>query len=171
MYRKFIAAVAATAITLTALGASSASADQRRHGNAQANTIAALLGLAVVGAIIHEKRKDKKEKAHGHHKPAPTYTTPKHSAQQFGRPSYQQPNPRPLPARVHRKVLPSKCLRSFDTRRGHVRMFGSRCLNQNFKFANRLPQQCQYVFDTSRGNRRGYDAHCLRDHGYRSARG
>ncbi|MFK7834614.1 MAG: hypothetical protein AB8B60_00205 [Sulfitobacter sp.] len=176
MYRKFIAVVAATSIALTAIGASAAHAGDHRKNNAQANTIAALLGLAVVGALIQENRKDKKKEAQVHHRSVPAYKHPKHHTPKYTRPAYtppryQQPEPRPLPRRVNRKLLPKECLRSFNSRNGKVRMFPQRCLNSNYQFAHRLPQQCNYVFNTPRGDRRGYEARCLRDRGYRLARG
>jgi hypothetical protein len=50
-------------------------------------------------------------------------------------------------------------------------MFGSRCLQQNYRYANRLPQHCAQQIRTRQGNRFGYDARCLRGAGYRLARG
>lgn len=171
MYRKFIATVTAASIALTALGSAPAVA-----GNDQtARTIAAILGLAAIGAIVHENRKDKKRDREVHrHKPAPVYQAPRHVHKQprsHTPPRYTQPKPRPLPQRAHRKLLPKQCMRSFETHRGKVRMFGARCLNKRFDFAHRMPRECEYVFNTPRGDRRGYEARCLRDRGYRLARG
>lgn len=175
MYRKFIATVAAASIALTAFGALPAAAGDRRT----ANTIAALLGLAVVGKIIHD-RKDRKKQAGNHqsnpdHR-APVYGKPIHQQPIHREPAYQpprydQPVPRPLPDRVSRKLLPQKCLRRVETRHGRVRMFASRCLKRNYDYTHRLPRQCNYTFNTGRGDRRGYEARCLRDHGFRLARG
>lgn len=165
MYRKFIATVTAASIALTALGAVPAAADQRQTMNA----LAAILGIAVVGKIIHD-RNDRKKQANNH-QPEPVYRTPEYKKPVHQPPRYTQPRPRPLPDRVNRKLLPQECLRSFKTRHGKVRMFANRCLKRNYKFANRLPQHCQYVFDTPRGDRRGYEARCLRDRGFRLARG
>jgi hypothetical protein len=50
-------------------------------------------------------------------------------------------------------------------------MFGRRCLENNFRHANRLPQQCAQQIRTHRGTRYGYDARCLRGAGYSLARG
>jgi hypothetical protein len=171
MYRKFIATVAAASIALTAMGSAPAVAGDDQT----ARTIAAILGLAAIGAIVHENRKDRNERdqillERGHNdyrKPAPVYKQPRAD----NPPRYSVPKPRPLPQRVDRRLLPQECLQSFETRRGKVRMFGARCLNRSYDFANRLPRECEYVFDTRRGDRRGYEARCLRDRGYRLARG
>lgn len=160
MYRKFIATVTAASLALTALGTTPAVADRYQTERA----LAAILGLAVVGAIVHENRKDKKKQV-TQHTPRAVQDAPNY------RPPVYPPQPRPLPQRANRKLLPQQCLRSFDTRDGRARFFGQRCLNRHYQFAHRLPRQCQYVFRTNRGDRRGYEARCLRDRGFRLARG
>lgn len=169
MYRKFIAAVAAASIALTAIGAAPAAAGDRETANA----IAAILGLAVVGKLIHDRNERKKDryKQQTYHKPVHKQLKQNYHTPTYNPPTYHQPKPRPLPKAASRKLLPKQCFRSFDTYQGKVRMFPTRCLNRNFDFAHRLPRQCEYVFDTPRGDRRGYDARCLRDRGYRLARG
>ncbi|MCX7558040.1 hypothetical protein OS190_00570 [Sulfitobacter sp. F26204] len=175
MYRKFIATVAAASIALTALGAFPVAAGERDT----AKVIAAILGLAVVGKIIHDRNERKEEARHDSKRPiyrTPEYKKPVHRVPEYKKPVHQpprytQPRPRPLPDRVNRKLLPQQCLRSFETRQGRVRMFANQCLKRNYKFAHRLPQQCSYVFSTPRGDRRGYEARCLRDRGFRLARG
>ncbi|MEM7520868.1 MAG: hypothetical protein AAF307_07500 [Pseudomonadota bacterium] len=157
MHRKFIAGITAASLLLTAIGAAPAAADRYKTERA----LAALLGLAVVGAIVHENRKDKdKTRRINTHRPKTVNTPPVY-----------HPHPRPLPDRANRKLLPQRCLRSIDTHNGRARFFGQRCLNQHFRFAHRLPRACNYVFRTHRGDRRGYEARCLRDRGYRLARG
>jgi hypothetical protein len=79
--------------------------------------------------------------------------------------------PKPLPRRVDTRLLPGNCLRSVQTRRGQVQMFEQRCLEQNYRFVNRLPRNCAQTIRTDRGHRAGYDARCLRQSGYRLARG
>ena len=161
MYRKFIATISAAAIALTALGSAPAYADDRDAARA----LAAILGIAVVGAIIHDRNKDKKRKVHQH---APVYK--KHVQKKHVHKPHRL-QPRPLPQRVNRKLLPQRCFRSVQTYQGTFRMFGQRCLNRHYSFANSLPNRCRYVFPTPNGNRKGYDARCLRDAGYRLARG
>ena len=165
MYRRFIATITAASIALTALGSVPAFAGDRDTERA----IAAILGLAAIGAIIHSNNKeDKKQKQNYLHQPVKKHYAPKPVYQP---PRYHVPKPRPLPQRAHRKLLPQECFRSYETYRGKVRMFGARCLNKHYDFAHRLPHECEYIFNTSRGDRRGYEARCLRDRGYRLARG
>lgn len=159
MYRRFIATIAAASIAITALGAAPARADNKDLARA----LAAIAGIAIVGKIIHDKKKDK-ERAATRKYPAPVYEAPR------VRPRHVEP--RPLPRQVrNNKLLPSQCFRSYDTRQGTVRMFGNRCLQNNFRHANRLPQHCKVRVKTHNGKRTGYQARCLRDAGYRLARG
>ena len=143
-HRPFIAAIAAVAIAITGFSAAPARAGDDEVGAA----LAALLGLAIVGAVIHDKNKDKKRRQVVH-APAP---------------------PKPIPPRVNRKLLPQHCLRSFHTHQGKARIFGQRCLNQHYKFARSLPQACHRQVWTDRGWRAGFGARCLNRHGYQLAR-
>lgn len=172
MYRRFIATITAASIAITALGAVPAFAGDRENARA----LAAILGLAVVGKIIHDNNKKdeiRRERGATFYTHKNTNRVHKPKAHKHQPPRYEQRHvqPRPLPQRVNRKLLPGQCLRSFETRRGKVRMFGRRCLNNNFQYARRLPQQCLYVFDTRRGDRQGYEARCMRKNGYRLAHG
>ncbi len=174
MYRRFIALVTAASLALTAIGAAPAQA-----GNDEdlAKALAVILGVAVVGKIIHDKKKER-EQVVSRHQPAPVYTAPRprpRHQESYGqpRPRHQNPyvQPRPLPRNVDRKLLPGNCFRSVDTRRGTYHVFGTTCLNQNYRHASRLPQQCFVDFRTRAGRETGYDARCLRDNGYSLARG
>lgn len=167
MYRKFIATIMAASVALTALGSTSAFAGDRQNTQA----LITILGIAAAGALIHKRNKDKKKQASNHQQPQPDYYQPQLPKPVYEPPRYHQPKPRPLPDRANRKLLPQECFRSFETRRGKVRMFGARCLQRNYKFVNRLPQSCEYIFSTKRGDRRGYEARCLRNNGFRLARG
>jgi len=174
MSRKFIATIAAASIAVTSLGAVPVQAQERNRSAEQA--IAAILGFAIVGKIIHDqnKRNDRAKRQQGQHvKPAPQ---PRR---------IEQVQPRPLPRRVERqhsttqkrnrrvnkRLLPRQCFRSFQTNRGTYRGFGNRCLQNNFRHAHLLPQYCKTRIRTDRGPRRVYEARCLRDAGYRLARG
>lgn len=159
MYRRFIATIIAASIAITAFGAVPARADDRDVARA----LAAILGLAVVGKIIHDNKKDK-ERAVARQRAAPVYQPPRVRQRYI--------EPRPLPRHVrNNKLLPKQCFRSYDTRRGTVHMFGRKCLNNNFRHVNSLPQHCKVRVNTFNGNRTGYQARCLRDAGYRLARG
>lgn len=162
MYRRFIATIAAASIAITAIGAVPAHAGDRDTVRA----LAAILGVAVVGKIIHDNNKKKR----ANHQPAPVYNPPYTAPPRHNPPRYN-PQPRPLPRHVNRKLLPKQCFQSFDTRRGKIQMFGERCLQNNFRHVKSLPRNCQYKFGTPNGLRSGYEARCLRDAGYRLARG
>ncbi|MDW3224002.1 MAG: hypothetical protein R8G34_14135 [Paracoccaceae bacterium] len=155
MHRKFIATIVAAALAVTTIGNAPARANDNVLG-----ALAAIAGIAIVGKVIHDhnKRKDQRNTV-----TRQTYNPP---VQSYNNQVYNL-KPRPLPKRANRKLLPGNCLRSADTRQGRVRYFGQRCLQQSYKFANRLPQNCKVRV---RGQGRGYEARCLRQNGYQLAR-
>ncbi len=106
---RLIGTLAATAIALTSLSAAPAYADDRRA----VRTIATILGIAVVGKIIHDKNKDrKKERATREqkvYKPIPPARVETHRprARAYDHVErHPRVTPRPLPQRVDRKLLP-----------------------------------------------------------------
>lgn len=151
--------VTAAVIALTAFTAVPVYADDERAARA----IATILGLAVVGKIIHDARKDRRND----HSVAPvkTYTYDNHA----NRPRHQPQNKKAR--RLDQKQLPQQCFRNFQTRQGTVQMFARRCLERNYRYVNRMPQSCAQRVRTLQGNRSGFDARCLRRNGYRLARG
>ncbi|UWR22274.1 hypothetical protein [Sulfitobacter sp. S190] len=176
---RFTMTLVAAAIAISGFSAMPAYADDDRAARA----IATILGLAVVGKIIHDKnKKDKKRdkarkqvkknhvhKGNRHHHDGYAHS---HDNGRFEhRHRTNKVEPRPIPKRVDRKLLPRKCFRSYDTRQGQYLMFGRRCLERNYRHADRLPQNCGQTLRTFDGNRRGYDARCLRRNGYSLARG
>jgi len=192
MYRRFISFIAAAAIAITALGAAPAYADDRDLAKA----LAAILGVAVIGKIIHDNNKKKREQVVSRNAPPPVYSAPRprsrhhdrydqprprHAYEQLRprqtyeppRPRQQVPHvqPRPLPRHVDSKLLPGQCFRSVDTRRGTYQVFGVSCLKQNYRHVNTLPQHCLIEFPGQSGRQTGFDARCLRDQGYSLARG
>lgn len=170
MSRKFIVSIAAAAIALTAIGSTPSFAQERDY--TLERTLAAILGAAVVGKIIHDKKKrDKRADRYEQPHVSPKQTWEPHRVERV-RPRHQQHvQPRPLPKRVNKRLLPRNCFRSFYTQRGTYRGFGQRCLNNNFRHADRLPHNCLTRIRTDRGPRRVYEARCLRNAGYRLARG
>jgi len=171
MYRRFIATVTAASIAITAFGALPARAD---NNNDAARALAALLGIAIVGKIIHDNKKDKEVRRHPkkvdrypHKQYGHIEQRPRNRVQRHDRWDLQ---PRPLPRRVNRKLLPGKCFNSHQTRNGRVQMFGRNCLENNYRHVDRLPRQCFTKIRTRHGKRRGYEARCLRDRGYSLAR-
>ncbi len=66
-------------------------------------------------------------------------------------------------------ALPDQCLRILDTSRGDRRVYGSRCLQRNYAFANKLPRGCAIQVRTDRGNRTVYGRRCLSRDGWQVA--
>ncbi|WP_299285270.1 hypothetical protein [uncultured Tateyamaria sp.] len=159
LHRPFIATIAALAIVITGFSAAPA----RAQDDQVAAAIAALLGLAVVGAIIKDRKDDREDRHRKETKRKKVHKAPQHIQR-------HKHNPRPIPNRVSRKLLPQHCLRSFDTHRGQARVFGQRCLENNYRHVHSLPAQCHREFRTNRGWRQGYAARCLNRHGYQLAR-
>ena len=164
LHRKFIALVAGLSIAITGLSAVPAAADQ----DDTARALAAILGLAIVGAVIHDSRKDDNVTRYDNHRP---YDRPGYRP--HDRPGYHPlpPRPRPLPPRAdNRKLLPQACLRTFQTRQGKINGFGGKCLSGNYRYTNSLPEACALRFRDQYGFGKGYDAQCLRQRGYQLAR-
>lgn len=158
MHRKFIATIVAAALAVTALGSAPARADDD-----VLRGLAAIAGIAIVGKVIHDRNKRKREQH--------TVTRQAHKAPVIHRNNrVYDLQPRPLPHRANRRLLPGNCLRSADTRQGRVRYFGKRCLERSYKHVNRLPQYCAVRFHGEDRSRRGYEARCLRREGYKLAR-
>ncbi len=163
IHRTFIAGVAAAAVFITMLGASQAQAGSRDTERA----LAALLGLAVVGAIIADRRDDRRDDRKSQ---AVTRTRPH---QGFGRDdTYRWVEPRPVPKRVQRQLLPRECLREVWTNRGPTDVFNGQCLHHNYAFARNLPRGCAQKIRGGRGSGRSivWNAHCLERNGYRVSR-
>ncbi len=167
---RFVGTVTAAAVALTTFTAAPAFADEERTARA----IAAILGLAVVGKIIHDNNKDRGHVSQHVYKEKPkvrkqTQHTAKKQRQKGQAHVYKERRlpAKPLPRRVSRNILPQHCLRSFETRRGHIRMLPRRCLERSYNFVHRLPQHCGVRVRTERGPRMGYAARCLRQNGYR----
>lgn len=67
------------------------------------------------------------------------------------------------------QALPRQCLLTVETGRGDRLAYGSYCLNQNYRFANKLPTSCETAVRTPRGIRTVYGARCLSQDGWRVA--
>lgn len=165
LYPRLIGTVTAVAMALTTFNAAPAHADEQRA----ARIAATILGIAVLGAIINDQKKDKKKAQEIYRQPPPKQVYTRRENNNVQHRGYVQP--RPLPQRVSRKQLPQDCLRSFDTRQGRAHIFERRCLERNYRAADRLPQNCAVALRTNDGTRAGYDARCLRRNGYSLARG
>lgn len=170
---RLIGTFTAFAIALTTVSATPAHAGTDRD-NRNARVLAAILGIAIAGKIIHDNKKDRDKKEvrksdRSTHKQTHQRVRP-HNQRIYGE-SNRNVQPRPLPRRVDRKLLPQNCFRSFSTRRGQVHMFGRRCLERNYRFVKNLPRNCAQRVRTDGGVRAGFEARCLRRNGYQLARG
>ncbi|WP_298841329.1 hypothetical protein [uncultured Roseobacter sp.] len=156
MYRKFIATVAAAAVCITAVGAAPAKADED-----VLRALAAIAGVAIVAKVISDRNDRKRNKAvtRNTYKPVQRSLDPVYRLE-----------PRPLPRRAQRRLLPGDCLRSIPTRDRTYRVFGKRCLEKHYSYTNELPHSCKVKFKGPNGKRRGWDARCLRREGYQLAR-
>ncbi|WP_179381093.1 hypothetical protein [Jannaschia marina] len=70
--------------------------------------------------------------------------------------------------RARQKVLPDRCFRTFDTRRGVVRGYGARCMQRHVARPGSLPPQCIRQVRTDRGTRNLYTPRCMRRAGWTS---
>jgi len=148
MHRKFIALIITATIAITGFSAAPARAD----ADDLAKALAGIAALAIIGKASHDRRDrdevNKRQHVHRDHKL----------------------KPRPLPKRAARNALPAQCLRQAESDRGQIRVFGARCLERNYRFANQLPRGCTERVWTQRGWRWAYGARCLRRQGFEVAR-
>ncbi len=171
---RLIGALAATAIAFMSFSAAPAYADDRRT----VRTIATILGLAVVGKVIHDKNKDRKKESAKHkqkvskpYRPSRVETHRPRSRAYDDVKRHRPVAPRPSRQRADRKLLPQNCFRSYNTRNGAAHVFDQRCLQRDYAHVNRMPQSCAQRVQTREGTRIGYDARCLRRNGYSLDRG
>ncbi len=66
--------------------------------------------------------------------------------------------------------LRADCIVDVPTRRGDVRVLGSRCLQNNYRHFAALPQACQVELRGRHHRRSGYDIGCLRNAGFEIGR-
>ena len=69
-----------------------------------------------------------------------------------------------------KQALPKSCLLTVRTSYGDRLAYGSRCVNQTYKYAHKLPRNCVTGVKTPRGFRTVYGARCLRRDGWVVAR-
>lgn len=158
MLKPIIAGITALSLTLaTATPSAAQGLDREDVGK----LLVGLAALAVIGAAIDENRdRDSGTSV----STTRQWSGINHSADWSGLADHHD--------RVvsNRRVLPNACLVSVETRYGTQRMFGSRCLENNYRHASRLPERCEVRVFTNRGPRTGFDPQCLREQGFRSDR-
>lgn len=159
MHRKFITLIVATAMAVTGFST------QVRAGEKDfAKALAGLAALAIIGAVVHDKKKDKPVVSSRNPSPNPEYHRPAH------RP-HRNVAPRPLPPHVARTILPRSCLRNFGP--GHEKranVLGRKCLHRNYGYTQNLPRECAQQAWGRKGMRNGFNVRCLRQNGYHLSR-
>jgi hypothetical protein len=159
-HRTFISVVAALSILITGISAVQAQAGSRDTERA----LAAIIGLAVLGAIV-AKNRERDER--------------RETQKVIRQPDRIEARPLPRDLQAHKKshgkhkdrrALPRECLFEARTDRGIAQYYGARCLSRNYAYVNRLPDRCERRIRTDRGVRYGWSARCLSREGYTLAR-
>lgn len=146
MTKGLIASVLALSLAFT-----SVSATPVRAGSTEEDIAKFLFGLATI-AVIGKAIND------NNNRPATRPSTPART-----------PRVRPIPR--SQRVLPAECQYDVRARRHTTSVLGERCLNRNYRHADRLPQQCKIEVETRRGrNISGFSPECLQRRGFRVAR-
>lgn len=153
LHKKFIAGVVSLSVLITTGAAAPARADEDDVGRA----LAAILGIAIIGAAIADRNDDDDDDDRRVVRRQNVYPQP-----------YVHPKRRTDVS--NRRILPQQCLRTFQVDRGRMPAFGRRCLQRNYSYASELPRRCYTEVWTDRGWRGAYRARCLRERGYRLAR-
>lgn len=112
-------------------------------GPSEDDALAGIIALLLFGVAVHELRDNRDT-------PAPEVVQPRRQRDW--------------------RVLPRDCVRHVTRANGNsIRIFGQRCLNNNYAFVNRLPEACHVRVRNSNGDRRqGYRVRCLRNQGFRT---
>lgn len=152
MPRKFISSLAAAAVALTSFSAVPAAADNR-------NLERFVIGAGTILLLSEINRNTSKVQKNYN------YQDTSHRGRK-GKKGWG--NRRLAP-------IPGYCLTSVRKGRHTIRMFGSRCLWNNYRDARRLPGHCKiHVTDRRHGrkiHRVGYSPKCLRRSGFQVAGG
>ncbi len=147
MYKTIVAGI--TAVSLTLASAQPTQAQGLSEDDVGKLLFGLVTALAVGAAIKDRNDRDDRPRAQTH-QPVQQHAAP--------------------PRRQNRNVLPRNCLRRVSTGYGEHRIFGRRCLRNNYDFTADLPRQCAVRLYTDRGPARGFDPRCLRDQGFRARR-
>lgn len=146
--KTLIAAALSATLALTSVPASAQNMDR---DDQIAAILFGLATLAIIGKVIEDRKDDDRDRDRRNA-----------GGQRQGRDGIGIP--------PGQRVLPAACFTRVETRNGPVRMFGRRCLQNNYRFADRLPQRCAIRVEGLRHDRHGYRPHCLRDAGFTMAR-
>lgn len=155
MFKTLIAGITALSLTIAPVQVAAEGMSERQVGQ----LLFGLVAAGIIGKVISDSnRRDRAA-------PVPVQDRQRHVAPL----RQQQPTGRNRQTQA-RNVVPSACLRSYDTQRGQQQIFGARCLERNFEYARHLPDQCLIRLRTYDGPQQGYTPGCLRDNGYRTDR-
>lgn len=160
-HRKFITLISAAAIAVAGLTASQAQAGDKRTRN----LILGATTLAIIGAAIaNADRDDDRPSAHSHgHGHGHAHDS------DYPRGPRAGIHPRPLPPRVMLSELPQRCSFTAGTNTGTHRFFEKRCLERNYRHANRLPRDCRRTVRLGSRKVEAYGGGCLREHSRNTA--
>ena len=158
----FVAAIAAFGITFTPLPAAADTSD----------TVKILGGLALLGIIaktVDDRRDRRREAAARAQAERGIFGAPLNDRVLNGELRRIDGTQRSRNKGFKNARLPDHCLRIAETNRRDRLVYPRRCLNRNYKHAQKLPASCQRQLHTSRGVRTVYAAGCLRRDGWNVA--
>ncbi|MBD3665642.1 hypothetical protein [Sulfitobacter aestuariivivens] len=159
MYRRFIGIIAAASIAITGLGATPAFAER---DDELARALAIVLGAAIVGKVIHDKKKKKRQHVTRHDQD-PYYTQPRPRHVEPSYPRHVQPHrPRHVDPYRPQHIQPYRPYSEPGVRpRTHIQPHVQprplpRAVNRRL-----LPQQCFRSFRGRGGDHRMFPLRCL----------
>lgn len=159
MARQFVTRLAAAAVVIAAIGNAPARANENVAG-----ALATVVGVAILGQILSNRLNDNDiDRATRNIYDRTYFDTNRLSQPRFS--NRIEVQPRSLPRRANRALLPAKCLR----RVSEGRVFGRHCLERNYGFTRSLPRECKIRYRAQGKKYKGYAARCLRRAGYRLA--
>ncbi|MDD9923869.1 MAG: hypothetical protein OXQ92_16550 [Boseongicola sp.] len=135
-----------------------------------AKWIAGAAALAIIAKAIDDRNDRKKAAASAHRRSVEQYSTYDNRRIIDGtiRPYHKNRDTKIKAAR--NKPLPRTCLRVIETNRGERLGYQSRCLERNYRYADRLPRSCETIVRTNGRFQSIYGARCLRRDGWKVAR-
>ena len=143
MSRKFISSIMIAAIAATSLSFSAAPA---KANDDLAKFLVGATALVIIGKAISDNNRN--------NQPSRAYTS-------------HRPDPQPKKVRKPRRyALTAACVRRHNTYDGKVKVFGQKCLQRHYHYADSLPRHCKVRLATTKGTKRGYSIPCLRNEGY-----
>lgn len=165
MARTFIATILAASLAVTSFSMPA----RAGQNDAIAPIIAGAAALAVVGAIVHQKKKQAQRAEPVVPSPEPIHDRG-HGYRGPQRGWQDGPGFRGRPGRVDRGPvhMPQSCRVVVPTRHGPVAGYAYSCVQRTARFADRIPGRCVTATGNNRGPRFIYDSRCLNRMGFRA---